>query len=98
MGIPPVEDFIDLVEHFFPDYPRWVRSGDSREMKLFRNVVVQPFFLSYEALRVFRPICEDSILACIKHERYIGLGDKADNRAFEWNVHAVSAEDPASVV
>ena len=98
MGLPSVEDLIDLVEHFFPDYPRWVRSSDSREMKLFRNVVVQPFFLSYEAFRVFRPICEDSILGCIKEERHIGLRDELDNKVFERNVDAVVAESYKRVV
>src|SRR5437762_13024225 len=92
MGLPSVEDLIDLVEHFFPDYPRWVRSSDSREMKLFRNVVVQPFFLSYEAFRVFRPICEDSILGCIKQERHIGLRDALDTKVFDRSADALADE------
>src|SRR5439155_26907847 len=98
MGLPSVEELIDLVEHFFPFYPRWVRNSDSREMKLFRNVVVQPFFLSYEAFRVFRPICEDSILGCIEEERHIGLRDELDNKVFERNVDAVVAESYKRVV
>src|SRR5438128_7655693 len=98
MRVWRVEDFVVLVELFFPDCRRWVRSSDSREMILFPNVLVQPFFLSYEAFRVFRPICEDSILGCIKEERHIGLRDKADNKAFERNVHAVVAESHERVV
>src|SRR2546423_15061227 len=97
MGLPSVEDLIDLVEHFFPYYPGWVRSSDSREMKLFRNVVVQPFFLSYEAFRVFRSICEDSILGCIEEERHFGFRARLDNAGFERTVDAVVAESYASV-
>src|SRR5438132_11136403 len=98
MGLPSVEDLIDLVEHFFPYYLGWVCSSDSREMKLFRNVVVQPFFLSYEAFRVFRPICEDSILGCIEEVRHIGLRDELDNTVFERNADAVVAESYKCVV
>src|SRR6266571_3841668 len=97
-GRVSVEDLIDLVEHFFPHYPGWVRSSDSREMKLFRNVVVQPFFLSYEAFRVFGPVCEDSMLGCIEEERHIGLRDEPDYKVFERNAHAVIAESYERVV
>src|SRR5205807_8813161 len=98
MGLPSAEDLIDLVEHFFPDYPRWVRSSDSREMKLFRNVFVQPFFLSYAAFRVFRSIFEDSILGCIEEVRHMGLRNELDNEVFESEVEAVVAESYESVV